>query len=56
MLPAIGFLLCLWMMASLSAVTWVVFGVWMAVGLVFYFSYGYRRSRMATAEPVAEPP
>jgi APA family basic amino acid/polyamine antiporter len=56
-LPAIGFLLCLWMMASLSAVTWVVFGVWMAVGLVFYFSYGYRRSRMATAEPaVAEQP
>ncbi|MEU9140493.1 amino acid permease [Streptomyces sp. NPDC048404] len=55
-LPAIGFLLCVWMMASLSAVTWVVFGVWMAVGLVFYFSYGYRRSRMATAETVAEQP
>jgi APA family basic amino acid/polyamine antiporter len=56
-MPAIGFLLCLWMMASLSAVTWVVFGVWMAVGLVFYFSYGYRRSRMANAEPaVAEQP
>ncbi|MFE2536259.1 amino acid permease [Streptomyces sp. NPDC059371] len=55
-LPAIGFLLCVWMMASLSAVTWVVFGVWMAVGLVFYFSYGYRKSRMATAEAVAEQP
>ncbi|WP_328556677.1 MULTISPECIES: amino acid permease [unclassified Streptomyces] len=55
-LPAIGFLLCVWMMASLSAVTWVVFGVWMAVGLVFYFTYGYRRSRMATVEPVAEQP
>jgi APA family basic amino acid/polyamine antiporter len=55
-LSAIGFLLCVWMMASLSAVTWVVFGVWMAVGLVFYFSYGYRRSRMATAEPVAGQP
>ncbi len=32
------------MMGSLSAVTWVVFGVWMAAGLAFYFSYGYRRS------------
>ncbi|MET9127435.1 amino acid permease [Streptomyces sp. NPDC004528] len=48
--PAIGFALCVWMMGSLSAVTWVVFGVWMAAGLVFYFSYGFRRSRIATVE------
>lgn len=44
---ALGLALCLWMMGSLSPVTWVVFGVWMAVGLVFYFLYGYRRSRLA---------
>ncbi|MER6034204.1 MULTISPECIES: amino acid permease [unclassified Streptomyces] len=49
-LPALGFACCAWMMFSLSAVTWVVFGVWMAVGLVFYFGYGHRRSRLATAE------
>ncbi|MFE1764967.1 amino acid permease [Streptomyces angustmyceticus] len=48
--PAIGFLLCLYMMGSLGAVTWVVFGVWMVVGLVVYFGYGLRRSRLATAE------
>ncbi|CAM5717443.1 Amino acid permease OS=Streptomyces alboniger OX=132473 GN=CP975_05420 PE=4 SV=1 [Streptomyces alboniger] len=46
-LPAVGFALCVWMMGSLSAVTWVVFGVWMAVGLVVYFGYGHRRSRLA---------
>lgn len=40
----------MWMMGSLSTVTWVVFGVWMAVGLVFYFLYGYRRSRPAISE------
>ncbi|MFI0815710.1 amino acid permease [Streptomyces sp. NPDC021098] len=48
--PLIGFGLCLWMMNSLELVTWVVFGVWMAVGLVLYFAYGMRRSRLATAE------
>ncbi|MET8448236.1 amino acid permease [Streptomyces sp. NPDC005209] len=50
-LPALGFLFCIWMMGSLKRDTWVVFGVWMAVGLVFYFVYGYRRSRLATPAP-----
>ncbi|AQA15137.1 amino acid permease [Streptomyces malaysiensis] len=48
--PLIGFALCLWMMGSLQLVTWVVFGAWMALGLVLYFAYGLRRSRLATAE------
>ncbi|MFI7385820.1 amino acid permease [Streptomyces sp. NPDC049813] len=53
-LPVIGFGLCLWMMGSLSEITWIVFGVWMAVGLVFYFSYGMRRSRLAAPADAAE--
>lgn len=48
--PVLGFLFCAWMMVSLPGVTWAVFGAWMAVGLVFYFSYGYRRSRLAPSE------
>jgi APA family basic amino acid/polyamine antiporter len=52
-LPALGFLFCVWMMGSLSAVTWVVFGGWMAAGLVFYFVYGYRRSRLASGVDLA---
>ncbi|MCC8453817.1 amino acid permease [Streptomyces rochei] len=51
-LPALGFAFCVWMMGSLSTVTWVVFGVWMAVGLVFYFVYGHRRSRLAAPDTV----
>ncbi|MEN8652788.1 amino acid transporter [Streptomyces sp. 21So2-11] len=48
--PVLGFAFCAWMMFSLPGVTWAVFGGWMAVGLVFYFCYGLRRSRLATAE------
>ncbi|GAA0375427.1 amino acid permease [Streptomyces blastmyceticus] len=48
--PAIGFLLCVYMMGSLDKVTWMVFGVWMAVGLVIYFGYGRSRSRLAREE------
>ncbi|MFJ6720563.1 MULTISPECIES: amino acid transporter [unclassified Streptomyces] len=48
--PILGFLACAYMMYSLPGATWVAFGVWMAVGLVVYFLYGIRRSRLATAE------
>ncbi|WP_330329388.1 amino acid permease [Streptomyces sp. NBC_00536] len=51
--PILGFLACGWVMLSLDAVTWQVFGGWMAVGLVVYFLYGIRRSRLAAAEPAA---
>lgn len=46
LVPVVGVALCLWMMFSLDAVTWVVFGVWMALGTVVYFAYGMRRSRL----------
>ncbi|WP_432191684.1 amino acid permease [Streptomyces sp. bgisy027] len=49
-LPVLGFLFCAYNMFSLDTVTWVVFGCWMAAGLVFYFLYGYRRSRLAASE------
>lgn len=48
--PVLGFGFCAYNMFSLDSVTWVVFGVWMAVGLVFYFLYGMSRSRLASAE------
>ncbi|MFD9488472.1 amino acid permease [Streptomyces sp. NPDC059991] len=47
--PILGFFFCIYMMKGLGTSTWTVFGVWMAVGLVIYFGYGIRRSRLATA-------
>jgi basic amino acid/polyamine antiporter, APA family len=44
--PVIGFGFCVWMMFSLDTITWIVFGVWMAVGLAVYFGYGMRRSAL----------
>ncbi len=37
---------CFYVMRGLPAVTWRWFGVWLLVGLAFYFLYGYRNSRL----------
>jgi len=29
---------------------WIGFGIWLVVGLVVYFAYGYRHSKLAQAQ------
>src|SRR6478672_8350313 len=45
--PIISILACFYLLYQLPAVTWIRFGIWLAVGLVFYFTYGIRNSRLA---------
>jgi APA family basic amino acid/polyamine antiporter len=42
--PAIAIVACIYLMIKLPTVTWVRFFVWLAIGAVLYFSYGYRHS------------
>jgi basic amino acid/polyamine antiporter, APA family len=49
LVPLLGIASCVYLMAGLPAVTWERFGLWLAVGLVIYFSYGYRRSRLRSS-------
>jgi APA family basic amino acid/polyamine antiporter len=44
--PALSILSCVWLMVNLSVETWVRFIVWLAIGFVVYFTYGYRGSRL----------
>ena len=41
---------CGYLMFELPRVTWIRFFGWMAVGLVLYFLYGQRRSRLGKAQ------
>jgi len=47
--PLLGIGMCLFLMAGLPGVTWIRFALWLLAGLVLYFVYGARRSRLATA-------
>ena len=54
-IPLLGIGFCLWLMASLRVETWQAFGVWLIAGLVVYFSYSMRHSKLAggTTRPLA---
>ena len=45
-LPIASVLGCLYLMSALPMATWIRFGVWLAIGLVIYFLYGVRHSRV----------
>ena len=44
--PAIAIVSCVYLMINLPAVTWWRFFIWLAIGAVLYFSYGYRHSAL----------
>ena len=46
---AAAVLMCLYLMLNLTGDTWVRFGIWMALGFVVYFAYGYRHSRVGSS-------
>jgi APA family basic amino acid/polyamine antiporter len=47
--PLAAVVMCTYLMFELPLVTWVRFVVWLAIGLVFYFTYGMRHSRLRLA-------
>ncbi|CAN5226745.1 hypothetical protein BH09BAC4_BH09BAC4_23810 [soil metagenome] len=47
LLPVIGILTNLYLMTELGASNWRIFGIWLIIGLVIYFSYGFRKSKLA---------
>ncbi|WP_295398940.1 amino acid permease [uncultured Thiocystis sp.] len=48
--PLLGAISCLYLMLNLPLVTWLRFGLWLALGLVIYFTYSRRHSALAAVE------
>jgi APA family basic amino acid/polyamine antiporter len=46
--PLISIVACAYLMFQLPRVTWIRFGIWLLIGLVLYFLYGYRHSVLRT--------
>ncbi len=48
--PILSILICLYLMIALPPITWVRLFIWLAVGMVIYFTYGRVHSRVQRGE------
>jgi amino acid transporter len=53
LIPVLGLISCFYLMAQESHTNWYRFLIWLVIGLVIYFSYGYRNSKLVKASKEA---
>ncbi len=46
LIPILGLVSCFYMMAQIPAKSWMGFAIWLVIGLVIYFGYGVRHSKL----------
>ncbi len=47
LIPMMGLITCMYLLTGMTKNNWAWFIGWLALGLVFYFLYGYKKSRLA---------
>jgi amino acid transporter len=49
LIPLLGLSTCLYLLTGMTGSNWAWFGSWLALGLLVYFSYGYKKSKLRPA-------
>jgi len=47
LIPVMGLATCLYLLTGMTGMNWAWFASWLGIGLVVYFLYGFRKSRLA---------
>lgn len=50
LIPVLGLLSCAYLMSELDFSNWMRFSIWLAIGVVVYFLYGYQNSNLNKAD------
>ena len=53
LIPVLGIMFCTYLMSELGITNWIRFAIWLIVGLIVYFLYGYKNSKLHHREEVA---
>lgn len=48
LIPLMGVITCMYLLTGMSKSNWVWFIGWLILGIIIYFSYGYKKSKLAT--------
>jgi amino acid transporter len=54
LIPVLGIIFCTYLMSELGITNWIRFGVWLLVGLIIYFFYSYKHSKLHQREDAVE--
>lgn len=52
LIPLLGLVCCFYMMAELSVWNWIYFTCWLIIGLLVYFGFSYRNSKLNKTQEV----
>ena len=47
LIPVMGLITCLYLLTGMTAMNWIWFAAWLLIGLVIYFLYGYKKSKLS---------
>ncbi len=50
LIPVLGLLSCCYLLTGMGWTNWLMFSIWLLIGLVVYFLYGYRKSKLNGVE------
>ncbi|MGB4845842.1 MAG: amino acid permease C-terminal domain-containing protein, partial [Ferruginibacter sp.] len=50
LIPMMGLITCMYLLTGMTKNNWAWFIGWLALGLIFYFLYGYKKSKLAASE------
>lgn len=53
LIPVLGVMCCTYLMTELGITNWIRFGIWLLAGIVIYFLYSYRHSKLHMREQSA---
>ncbi len=49
LIPLMGVITCMYLLTGMTKANWIWFTGWLVLGVIIYFLYGYRKSKLATA-------
>jgi len=49
LIPLMGLITCLYLLTGMTKSNWAWFLSWLVIGIIFYFLYGYKKSKLALA-------